>query len=265
MVNKFHERLQYVARLKKIDQSGIAVGLDVDPSTVNRWWRGRVVPREASIRHLSELLECSYQYLATGEGNPDNISHQQVNNVPPPRRMETKIPGYEKVVMTIEPGPARRRNKVQPEAQRQERQTPTRSTDSQPSTTEMLVMTTKVLEPGTIYRPALSSNIRAFYQAVLNGEKGIADRGDQTSDSDLLIMTSKVLDSATIYRSALVSNILAFHQAVLGEEEMMILSEKVEEQNRQIATLSEQVAELTRQLRQLLPGKKRDAAAGGEA
>jgi|GEM_PF-5345080 len=126
-------------------------------------------------------------------------------------------------------------------------------------------MTTKVLEPGTIYRPALASNIRAFYQAVLNGEKGIADRGDQTPDSDLLIMTSKVLESATIYRSALVSNILAFHQAVLGEEEMMILSEKVEEQSRQIATLSEQVVELTRQLRQLLPGKKRDVAAGGEA
>lgn len=70
MKSQFHTRLQYIARLKKTDQAGIASGLSIDPSTVNRWWKGKVIPREGSVRYLSEFLGCSYEYLATGVGEP---------------------------------------------------------------------------------------------------------------------------------------------------------------------------------------------------
>lgn len=119
---------------------------------------------------------------------------------------------------------------------------PEESIDSQATDYDLIEMSMKVIKSKTTYGPALKSNIRAFYQSVLNGEEGIVDRGDQTSNSDLLIMTSKVLESATLYRSALVSNILAFHQAVQGEIEMSEMRDEVAALRLEIRDLKEFIA-----------------------
>lgn len=130
------------------------------------------------------------------------------------------------------------------------RQRPLRptTTNDQPSLSEMLIMTSTVLESKTVYRPALSSNIQAFYQAVKGASGDFVKEDDQHSDSELLLMTSKILESGTIYRSALVSNILAFYQAVQGEEEMGKIREDVAAQRLEIKALTDMLATMQKKL-----------------
>jgi hypothetical protein len=47
----------------------------------------------------------------------------------------------------------------------------TPESEPSPPQSDMLIMTSKVLESQTVYRSALASNIRAFYQAVKNEEE----------------------------------------------------------------------------------------------
>jgi transcriptional regulator with XRE-family HTH domain len=66
---EFHERLQKVAREKKIDQKDIADGLNIFPATVNRWWKGKVMPRGKSLRSLADYLSCNIEWLEKGTGD----------------------------------------------------------------------------------------------------------------------------------------------------------------------------------------------------
>ena len=70
----------------------------------------------------------------------------------------------EKVVMTIEPGPARKKGgKTEEQQARQE----TEAIDED----EAIEQTRYVLRSDTVYRGALVSNIRAFYQGVRREEE----------------------------------------------------------------------------------------------
>ena len=71
----------------------------------------------------------------------------------------------QKILMTIEPGPARKRGGSEVEEQ-QARQEPDSINEE-----EAIEQTRYILRSDTVYRGALHSNIRAFYQGVKREEE----------------------------------------------------------------------------------------------
>ena len=42
--------------------------MGIDPSTVNRWWKGKVDPHPKSIRKVADFFGCNVEWLETGKG-----------------------------------------------------------------------------------------------------------------------------------------------------------------------------------------------------
>lgn len=72
MINmkKFHERLQYVATIKKKIQADLVADLSKNSAAVSRWWNGTVVPGNKSTMMLADYFGCDLGWLSTGEGEP---------------------------------------------------------------------------------------------------------------------------------------------------------------------------------------------------
>jgi hypothetical protein len=124
----------------------------------------------------------------------------------------------------------------------------------QPPISKLLQMVAVIMEKDTVYRPAMASNVIAFFQAI-GGRPKKQERSGGIPLSELMYMSTSVLESQSIYRNALVSNIVAFHQAVLGEIEMG-------EMQRRMDRLEEEMKELRDEMRQgdlSQQGKKREA------
>jgi len=134
------------------------------------------------------------------------------------------------------------------------------SQEDQPPVSKLLQMVAIVIEYDSVFRPALASNVVAFYMAI-GSRSGRQAGSGRSSLSELLVMTSKILESRTVYSNALISNIVAFHQAVLGEIEMGKLRDEmaaIREQNIDIVARLAKI-ENAQQVTPEQPAKKREA------
>ena len=158
----FFERLRHVASIKKKYQADVSLDIGKDRATVSKWWNGGITPGPRNMRLLADYFGCNQRWLETGEGEPfpqaaENAEqrwqdiYDEVLAIKPPA--ET----------AHQPGPAR-----PPSAYPENIQMawPDEDEHQEFSIAKMLTMTAKVLESATVYRSALASNIRAFYQAV---------------------------------------------------------------------------------------------------
>lgn len=69
-MESFSDRLQAVARTKKIFQADLARGIGKATSTVSKWWNGDIIPGEKNISVIAEFFGCDHVWLASGEGVP---------------------------------------------------------------------------------------------------------------------------------------------------------------------------------------------------
>lgn len=75
-------RLQYLRRLKKIEQSDIVTKTGVNKSTISLWFNGKVSPGPKNLRLLSDFFNCDYDWLAEGMGEPFTpIKHELAEGV----------------------------------------------------------------------------------------------------------------------------------------------------------------------------------------
>lgn len=143
--NTFSERLQRLAKEKNIFQADLVVALKKHSSTISKWWNGEIVPGPKNIRLIAHFFDCNEEWLATGKGEPFPLPFTSYS----PTQRVTELIAEE----------AMSQNDHEPEEQ------------DHLSISEMLVMTTVILESNTVYRSALASNVRAFYEAVKREEE----------------------------------------------------------------------------------------------
>ncbi len=74
----YSERLQYVARLKKIFQKDLVLALNKDRGTISRWWTGKIIPGPSNNSEIAAVIGCSEEWLASGKGSP-----WPTNKIPP--------------------------------------------------------------------------------------------------------------------------------------------------------------------------------------
>jgi hypothetical protein len=129
---------------------GLAGILGVPESRVYGWVRNGKIADTGVI--LAKTPDINVNWLKTGEG-PMLKQEQQRSRLR--KTHEIYVPG---------------------DAEEDER-------SEQPSSSDMLIMTAKVLESNTVYRSALASNIRAFFQAV----QGEAEMSDMREKMDQLM------------------------------------------------------------------------------
>lgn len=122
--------------------------------------------------------KCQYlniEWLETGTGpmmivDKDNF-HLLPGNRPLPETSPEPSPSATKIAARIEPGSEGIKRllirKPSPQATVEKEQ------KNEPETpiSDMVYMTTRVLESNTVYRSALASNVRAFYQAVVQEDE----------------------------------------------------------------------------------------------
>lgn len=70
------------------------------------------------------------------------------------------------------------------------------SQEDQPPVSKLLQMVAIVIEYDSVFRPALASNVVAFYMAI-GSRSGRQAGSGRSSLSELLVMTSKILESRT--------------------------------------------------------------------
>lgn len=69
-MERYCQRLQHLARLKKIDQKDIVSALNKPRSMVSKWWNGSIVPGPSNNRALAEFFGCDEVWLKHGKGMP---------------------------------------------------------------------------------------------------------------------------------------------------------------------------------------------------
>ncbi|BDD88733.1 hypothetical protein [Desulfofustis limnaeus] len=121
--------------------NGVADYLGENRTRLYAWIKNNNIPDTGII--LAKHPEISVDWLRTGKG-PMLKQEQQKSRLR--KTHEIYMPG---------------------DAEEDER-------SEHPSSSDMLIMTAKVLESNTVYRSALASNIRAFFQAV-QGEEEMND------------------------------------------------------------------------------------------
>lgn len=151
----------------------LALYLEIDTKLLYSWVRHDKIAGTGKI--LAKLRYLNHEWLETGTGpmmviDKDNIDLLPVSKYQPE-------PGAfisPKLVARIEPGSDNKRQellkkRVPVDKDKGGRAEQRETDDLQIS--EMLVMTSRVLESPTVYRSALASNVRAFYQAVIAEEE----------------------------------------------------------------------------------------------
>jgi transcriptional regulator with XRE-family HTH domain len=159
----FGERLRIIRKHMGLTQDNFAKILTIDGSYVSSIERGKATPSEAVIKDITTTYRINRNFLDSGElpiflVQPRKQTSDQEATAPRSRtRMSHDI---------YFPGNAEEDD--QPE---------------HPSGSDMLFMTARVLESNTVYRSALASNIRAFFQAV----QGEAEMNDMREKMDRLM------------------------------------------------------------------------------
>lgn len=140
MENDIVYRLQQLIAKSGKDQKDIAKDLKVYESQLSKWATGSTPPRKKTIAKIAKYFGCNYEWLVTGEGP------MFVEEIPPK-------PVRKRLISTVEQGYGA---KVEEKP---------RDAIDMP---EMVKMTMVVLDSDSVYRSALATNVRAFYQAVIN-------------------------------------------------------------------------------------------------
>lgn len=141
------------------------------PSKLYGWIRNGRITDTGSL--LTKFPYLSITWLKTGQG-PMMIIDKDNINLRPESQYQDKTEGLvsPKIAARIEPGNELQRQRIAKKkaANKAVGKTAADNTDfaddNQMSISDMLWMTGKVLESKTVYRSALASNVRAFYQAV---------------------------------------------------------------------------------------------------
>ena len=80
-LDSFSQRLQHVARIKKIDQKDLVNGIQKAKGTVSKWWNGGIVPGAANTRVIAEFIGCDELWLQCGAGEP--FPHIEIGTAEP--------------------------------------------------------------------------------------------------------------------------------------------------------------------------------------
>lgn len=162
-MEKFCDRLQAVAGIKKIFQADLARGTRKATSTVSKWWNGDIIPGPKNRREIAEFFGCEVNWLTTGEGPMFTTAEEKTKYSP------NEIPSLEPLV----------------EHSEYERQISTKvdtggaQIGQHPhSEADLVHMCTTVFQSKGVYSTALASNALAFYTAVKNEEEMVAMRED---------------------------------------------------------------------------------------
>lgn len=147
-MTSYSERLQLVAKRKKIFQADIALELRKSRSTVSKWWNGEIIPAPKNNSLIAEYLECNPDWLATGEWEP--------------------FPSWENLsTNTIRINSDRSSTSEKAEPQSKPVETTNVTLEQEELTVREIVnMTMEILESDTVYKSALASSIRAFHKAA---------------------------------------------------------------------------------------------------
>jgi len=91
MDNLFFERLREAMYLKRLrTQKELSAATGIDNGTISRWKKKKIDPNDDSLRKLSEVLGCSFEWLKYGKGEIEAESKTEAVS--------------KKVLATIEPG-----------------------------------------------------------------------------------------------------------------------------------------------------------------
>ncbi len=127
-LSSFGERLRGRRDFLGITQGELVKKSGISLASIQSYERGNI-PKGDYLLTLSEVLECSVDWLLKGE------TPKQYFASSPPQSAESVLP-------------------------------PAPPPEDEFKMSDMLTMTAEVLESDTIYRTALASNVRAFHQAV---------------------------------------------------------------------------------------------------
>ncbi len=95
---QFGDKLYELRKKKRISQREIAHVLNVSPSTVTRWEKGEVIPRDDKLNSLAKLLEVPPEYLKYGiEKNVNDVKRQWLVPIVPELNDITDYSKYEVV------------------------------------------------------------------------------------------------------------------------------------------------------------------------
>jgi len=151
----------------------LANHLEIEKTTIYSWLKHGNIAQTGKI--LAKCPYISLSWLETGTGPMMIIDKDNIDLLPASKYQPE--PGTfisPKLVARIEPGSDNKRQEL---LKKRESTVKDKGGISRPRETddlqisEMLVMTSRVLESSTVYRSALASNVRAFYQAVLQEEE----------------------------------------------------------------------------------------------
>jgi len=148
---------------------GLAEYFGLGKTMVYSWTKHGNVTNTGKI-----LAKCPYlniDWLETGEGPMMIIDENNIDKVTSTWQIDKPLQEEKphKVAATIKPGPDMERRRLG-NRRKVEKDDTTKHADTDTDTLsvgDMMSMTAKVLESNTVYRSALASNVRAFYQAVV--------------------------------------------------------------------------------------------------
>ena len=158
----------------------LAAYLGIETSLLYSWVRHDKIAGTGKI--LAKIRYLSHDWLETGKGPMMIIDKDNIDQFPLPTDTGKQPPDQPVVVpkirAKIEPGNKKQRQRIEvlkngsESRPQKESINPEKNTDDDNwSMSDMLSMAETVLESNTVYRSALASNVRAFYQAVKNEDE----------------------------------------------------------------------------------------------
>lgn len=150
----------------------LAAFFEIDVKKIYSWKKNGNITN--TLRIYDKLRYLNMDWLETGTGPMAIIDKDNIHLIPswePPPELPPPPPERAgKIPLRIEPGnPAIKEELI--ERKRKAVEEKSSPVDEDLDLEEMKRMTGRVLESKTVYRSALASNVRAFYQAVQNEEE----------------------------------------------------------------------------------------------
>jgi len=212
MNDTISERLQYLARIKNVDQAQVAADNGFHKNVINRWWTGKTTNiRDTNLVTLAKYFHCEFDWLKHGRGPRIIITDENLKSTP--KWAYTEEANNGNVIMRIDRGPGWGK----------------KTFDGQ--------------KPDE-FNVDVDDNISSSYVDDKVDDEG--DVGEEMHSKLDIIIKSK-----TVYRPAIISNIRAFHQAVLAEEDMQEIvktlegmKKTVEENNERMKRMEEMMSTL---------------------
>ena len=97
------ERILKLRKENKFSQCDLASALDISRQAVSKWESDKSCPDTFNLIQLSEILNTTVEYLATGRSLPSRPAPVQVNYINRPERIIEKPVEVEKIVEVEKP------------------------------------------------------------------------------------------------------------------------------------------------------------------